>query len=340
MSGAALLLVNTGSPSAPTPAAVRTYLRSFLMDPRILAMPKAARWTLVNLVIAPTRAGHVAKAYGSVWTPEGAPLVAITRRTKEAVEREAGAVVEMGMVHGEPSIASALERIRERHAGLILCVPLFPHFAEASFGSGAAAVRAAAKEAGMADRVSIVAPYFENSGYIEALLEVCRAAISRNVDHILFSYHGLPLAHLRAADPTGGHCLASAHCCDDAPADVVGRCYRAQVRRTTEALSLRAGWDPRRYSISFQSRLGPGQWLGPNTTEVLREWPRRGARRLAVVCPSFVTDCLETLEEIGMRGREIFLGAGGEEFTLVPCLNDAPAWIRTLEKWRREARDA
>ncbi|MCU0669831.1 MAG: ferrochelatase [Myxococcota bacterium] len=332
-----VLLVNLGSPDAPTPRAVRRYLREFLGDPRVLDMPALGRWLLLNLVILPTRPRRSAEAYEKVWTPEGSPLLVYGRALRDALRKELGDdwCVELAMRYGVPSIDAALERLAAADVDRIVVVPLFPHYASASTGSALDAVYAAAAERNNVPPLAVVPSFYAEPGFVRALTAVARELPEeRRPDHLLISFHGLPERQVKASDTTGKHCLASETCCDAiGPANRF--CYRAQCHATARALAESLGLRREHWTLSFQSRLGRTPWIKPYTDEVLPELFERGIRRLAVACPSFVADCLETIEEIGIRAREQWLELGGEDLVLVPCVNDHPLWVEALATWIR-----
>jgi ferrochelatase len=323
-----LLLVNLGTPEAPTPAAVRRYLREFLSDPRVLDIGPVGRALLLNLVILPFRPARSAAAYRLVWTERGSPLRFHGEDLARAVATELGDgwAVELAMRYGRPAIGPALDRLRDAGASRIVVFPLYPHAASSSVGSTLEAVYRAAGERWNVPSLEVVPPFFAEPGFVEAFARVGEPAIAAlGADHVLFSYHGLPERHMRKSD-YGAHCLTTPTCCD--ALGVVNRdCYRAQCYATTRALAARLGLAEGGYSTAFQSRLGRTPWIRPYTDRVLVELAGRGVKRLAVFCPAFVADCLETLEEIALRGRADFRAAGGEELALVPSLNATPAWI-------------
>jgi len=325
-----VLLAQLGTPASPASGDVRRYLREFLSDPRVIDLPAPARWLLVNLVIAPFRAPRSARAYQAVWTPAGSPLLVHSRAFAEALQHELGASfrVALGMRYGAPALAAALTALCDAGVSRVVAFPLYPQLAESSTGSAIAAIRAAAQERAGAPTLSFVPAFFGDAGFIESVSEAARPVLARGFDHVLFSYHGLPERHARAADPTRAHCLASASCCDAPPAAVLASCYRAQCFATTRALARSLALPNERVSTAFQSRLGRDPWIRPWTDVELPALAARGVKRLAVVCPSFVADCLETLEEIGIRARDQWRALGGAELSLVPCVNASPAWVR------------
>lgn len=337
MSAQAVLLVNLGSPDSPAVPDVRRYLREFLGDERVLDVPAPLRWLLLEGLILRTRPTQSAHAYASVWTAEGSPLI----RTSESVRRKLAAAVpdlpvHLAMRYGNPSIPSVIDRLATEGIEEILLLPQYPHYAMSSWETVVVRVREEAARRAPAMRIDCGPPFFADPDYIEALHAVTVPYLVQPHDHLLFSYHGIPVRHLRKADSSRAHCQCVANCCTVAsPAHAT--CYRAQVMATTRALAARAGLAPGSYSVSFQSRLAGEPWCEPFTDHELRRLPSTGVKRLLVICPAFVTDCLETLEEIAVAGREIFLTAGGESFTLIPCLNDQAPYMDFLrgrvEEW-------
>ncbi|GAB4315494.1 MAG: ferrochelatase [Candidatus Zixiibacteriota bacterium] len=329
----ALLLVNLGSPDSPSVKDVRRYLNQFLMDGRVLDAPWLIRRLIVSLAILPFRPKQSAEAYESIWWEEGSPLIVLSRRVHKAVRDRVSVPCALGMTYGSPSIPDAVKELAEKPGvETINLLPLFPHYAMSTFETIVVAVQNAMKSSACGKKLRVIKPFYDNDAYIQSLVASARDYLQQDYDHLLFSYHGLPERHLRKSDPTGTHCLASPDCCQtESPAHRT--CYRAQVFRTTEAFARAAGMSEGRYSVTFQSRLGRDPWLQPYTDKTLSEMPGRGIKKLMVMCPAFVSDCLETLEEIGIRGKQTFLEAGGESFTLIPCLNEHPQWIDTLVSW-------
>ena len=327
-----VLLVNLGSPDAPTPRAVRRYLREFLGDPRVLDMSALGRSLLLNLVILPFRPRRSAAAYEKVWTPEGSPLIVNGLALRDALRKSLGDdwVVELAMRYGVPAIDAAIARLADADVERIAVVPLFPQYASASTGSALEAVYCAAAERWNVPPLDVLPSFYAEPGFIAALAAVARELPEERLpDHVLISFHGLPERQIRKSDRSGAHCLASESCCDAiGPANRF--CYRAQCTATARALAKALGLGSEHWTLSFQSRLGRTPWIQPYTDELLPRLRERGFRRLAVLCPSFVADCLETLEEIGIRAREQWLALGGEELVLVPCVNAHPAWVDAL----------
>jgi ferrochelatase len=323
-----LLLVNLGTPDAPTPGAVRRYLREFLGDPRVIDMNRFGRFLLLNLVILPFRPRTSAHAYGKIWSERGSPLLLHGRELAAAVAERLGDRwhVELAMRYGRPSIGQALDAFAAAAIDRIVVLPLYPQYASSSTGSTVEAVQAQAGARWNVPFIDVVEPFFAEPGFLDAAAAVARPVIdAAAADHVLFSFHGLPERQVRKSDPSGRHCLAAATCCD-ALGEINRYCYRAQCYATARALAGRLALAADRHTVSFQSRLGRIPWIRPYTDQVIVELAGRGIERLAVLCPAFVADCLETLEEIGIRARDQFRAAGGKELTLVPCVNASPAW--------------
>jgi len=327
-----VLLVNLGTPRSAETADVRRYLREFLSDPRVLDIAAAPRWLLVNAVIAPFRAPRSAEAYRKIWTERGSPLLVNGQDLRDAVAAELGAGFEvaLGMRYAEPSLERAFDALSRLDLSRIVVVPLFPQYASSSTGSALARVHELAAARWNVPALETSAEFFDEPGFIGALAELAAPRLRAFApDHVLLSYHGLPERQIRKSDPTGRHCLASAGCCSAIGA-ANRRCYRAQCHATSRALGAALGLAEGSFSTSFQSRLGRTPWIQPFTDTVLPELAREGVKRLAVLCPSFVADCLETLEEIGIRGAEQWRSLGGEALELVPCANAHPAFARFL----------
>lgn len=333
MSKKAVLLVNLGSPDAPDEASVRRYLNQFLMDPYVIQLPWLLRRLIVSLFVLPKRPADSAEAYRSVWTEEGSPLLVLSRQLLAAVREQTGVPVELAMRYGEPAIEQMLARlVKESGAEEILLIPLYPHHADSTVTTVVEEARRAIRAKGLDVRLETLPVFYQHPDYIEALASSARPWLEQEFDHLLLSYHGLPEQHLKTADPTGRHCLKVADCCRT-PSPAHATCYRHQVLKTTEKLVQALGLRPDQYSVTFQSRLGRAKWLEPSTEQTLRELGAQGAKKVLVMCPAFVTDCLETLEEIAIQGRATFLAAGGEELTLIPCLNSHPEWVEVLSSW-------
>lgn len=310
-----ILVVNLGSPDAPTVPAVRRYLRQFLSDPRVVQLPRIVWLPVLYAFVLPTRPRASAKRYAAVWSDEGAPLVVHTRRQAVMLQGyigerlRAGIRVEWGMRYGAPSIAEALEKLAAQGCSRILVLPLYPQFAGSTTASAVDAVQVALARRPHPPAVRVVNEFHRHPGYIGALAQSVRDYWMQNgrPDVLVMSFHGVPRRTVDQGDPYHEQCLATA-------------------RLLAEALVL----PEERYRVSFQSRFGRAQWLRPYTAEVLAALGRSRAGRVDVICPGFVADCLETLEEIAMEGKSIYLDAGGQEFHYIPCLNERDDWLRGL----------
>ncbi|HEY1662270.1 MAG TPA: ferrochelatase [Verrucomicrobiae bacterium] len=328
-----ILLVNLGSPDSPSVSDVRRYLNEFLMDGRVIDSPWLLRRFIVGMILI-NRPKESAHAYEKIWTSAGSPLIVHSRRVLEKLRERFNVPLEMAMRYQNPSIESAIGKLRDAKVDHLLSVPLFPHYAMSSFESAAERVKEVAAKLAPGMKIETQPPFYDSPGYISALVDSARNYLETGYDHLLFSFHGVPERHLRLSDPSHKHCLARENCCEGAsPAHAT--CYRAQCFKTVAAFVKEAGIPAEKFSVSFQSRLGKDPWLKPYTDFELAELPGRGVKKLFVICPAFVSDCLETLEEISMRGRETFLSAGGSEFAQIPCLNENPLWISALERMIR-----
>ena len=330
-----ILVTNVGTPSAPTPSAVRAYLREFLSDPHVMDSPAPLRWLLLHAIILPRRPRRVAPLYRKHWTERGGPLLAVSRDLVAGLrERLPGAAIELGFRYGTPSIAEALDALIAENVARVIVAPLFPQYAYATTGSALAEVHRRATPP-----LAVLPPFHGTPEFLDAWVALAQPRLEAfKPDHVVLSYHGLPVRHIRKADRTGRHCLEKPDCCD-ALTDVNRTCYRAQCFATTRDLAARLGWAKDTYTTCFQSRFGRRtRWIGPRTNEVLVELGQRSpaeggwatGTRVALLCPSFVADSLETLEELDVQARQVFLHAGGEAFELLPCLNTHPAWLDGL----------
>lgn len=330
-----VLLVNLGSPNSPKISDVRRYLREFLMDRRVLDAAYPIRFAVVHGLILPFRPKHSAEAYAKVWLPEGSPLIVTSRRVRELLQQRVTLPVELAMRYQNPTIESALRKLAAAGVTEILLIPMFPHYAMSSYETAVEKVKSDLKRVAPKVVLKVTPPYYKHPDYIQALAEQAEPYIKQEFDHLLFSFHGIPERHLRKADSTGMHCLTVRNCCET-PSPAHATCYRAQCFHTMRSFMNVTALPITVSSVSFQSRLGRDPWLQPYTDTMLATLASRGVRKLLVMCPAFVTDCLETIEEIGLRGRETFLAAGGKELQLIPCLNDHPAWITFLARLVRE----
>jgi ferrochelatase len=337
-----VLLINIGTPSDLTVKSVRRYLRQFLSDPRVLTMPSVVRFFLVNFVIVPFRAPKSLEAYRAVWTKDGSPLMALSQKLQAKVQSIFQSdVVRIAMRYEEPSIEQVMVDMREQGVTEIIAIPLFPQFSEAATGSAIAEVNRTYKTIfgpSSSVQMKVTPDFYDQSQFIEAQVERIRSEMtSFKSDHILMSYHGLPESHVQATDLSKEHCLKSNTCCA-AIVKANSQCYRAQSYATSRAIAKSLGVGDDFYTVSFQSRLGRTPWIRPFTDEIIHELIARGVRRLLVVCPSFVVDCLETLEEIAIRCREDWTSAGGEDFRFVPCVNDSDKFMESVKDLVSKAR--
>jgi protoporphyrin/coproporphyrin ferrochelatase len=333
MPNRAVLLVNLGSPDSTAVPDVLRYLQEFLGDERVIDKPESPflRRLLVNRIITPKRAPNSAKAYQEIWTEQGSPLILISRAVRDKLAATLGAdtPVYLAMRYGRPAIADVLAQMAADGVRELLLFPQYPHYAMSSWETVVVKVYEEAKRVAPGLGITCAQPFYQDEDYIEALYQVSQPYLSQPHDYVLFSYHGIPVRHLRKGDASRAHCTIVEDCCSTcSPAHAM--CYRAQVHKTTEALIRRAGLAPGTWSISFQSRLVGEPWLTPYTDKELERLAREGKKRMLVLTPAFVADCLETLEEIAGEGKEEYMHAGGEWFQHVPCLNDQPPYIDFL----------
>ncbi len=325
-----ILLVNLGSPDSPSVPDVRRYLNEFLMDGRVMDVAWPLRRFIVGMILInrPKESGH---AYEKIWTKDGSPLVVTSKHVQAALQQRASVPVGLAMRYQNPSIEFAVKNLAARGVQDLLLIPLFPHYAMSSYETAVVRVQEVAAGLGPPMKVTVQPPYYDAPDFIAALVASAAEFLKQDHDHLLFTYHGIPERHLGKSDPTGCHCLKVENCCE-VPSPARATCYRAQCFATTAAFVKLAGVPREKYSVSFQSRLGKDPWLKPYTDYELVRLAQEGRKRMLVICPAFVADCLETIEEIGMRGCVDFMAASGKEFTRIPCLNEHPAWITALEK--------
>ncbi len=327
-----ILLMNLGSPDSTSVRDVRKYLNEFLMDERVIDVPFLWRFLLVKGIITPFRAPSSAKAYRSIWTEKGSPLIELTRQLQQALQELVEEPVEIAMRYGGPDPGVAFARLLQRAPSLeeVILVPLYPHYAMSSYETAAEYAKEIHEKNKFNFKLSVVEPFYKFESYLHALANSIRPYLSKDYDHLLFSYHGIPERHVQKTDVTGQHCLKMENCCAvDSPAHAF--CYRHQIITTTHLVARILGVSKEKYSFSFQSRLGRDEWLKPYTAIRLEQMPGEGIKKLLIVCPAFVSDCLETLEEIAIEGKESFLHAGGETLTYIPCLNTLPEWVESLK---------
>lgn len=335
----AALLINLGSPDSPSVPDVRRYLVEFLMDPYVINLPRWLRLILVHGIIAPFRPHRSAKAYAKVWTEQGSPLIVISRRLTEEVAALADIPVRMAMRYGNPSIATVMAEMADSGVDEVFAIPLYPQFAASTRATVMAEVNRVNDALATPMRLVEHPPFFADERYLDVLAEHIRPFLRSGTTKLVFSYHGVPESHIRDADPDGAHRdwaggPADVDCCPDGVPQPW--CYRQQTRFVSNQVAARLGLGPDDYAISYQSRMGPSAWLTPDTAGLLTSLATQGVRRVAVASAAFVADCLETLEELDIRGRAGFLDAGGEEFLRLHCLNDDPRWVGLLADWINE----
>jgi ferrochelatase len=331
-----IVLMNLGSPDSTEVRDVKRYLNEFLMDGKVIDYPYLFRKVLVSGIIVPSRAPKSAEAYKTIWTKEGSPLIVFTKQLQAALQQQVAEPVEIAMRYGNPSPGMAFDNLLQREPALeeVIAVPLYPHYAMASYETAVEYAKECYHQKKYPFKLTFIKPFYNEENYLRAMVENIAPFLQREYDHILFSYHGVPGRHIRKSDVTRSHCLQAANCCEvDSKAHA--HCYRHQCFETTRLVTEALQIPTSKFSISFQSRLGKG-WLQPFTDMRLEEMPKEGIKKLLVICPAFVSDCLETLEEIAMRGKETFLDAGGEEYAMIPCLNVHPLWVNTLRGWIKE----
>lgn len=331
-----VLLINLGSPDSPSKKDVKNYLGEFLMDERVIDMPYLLRSLLVKGIILNTRPKKSAQAYQKVWTSEGSPLIVYTYKLLSKIQDQVNLPIEVGMRYGNPSIQAGMDKLYKQGVKDILVIPLYPQYAMAT--TETVVVKSEeVKNAHYKDvTFTIIPPFYNHPDYIRVLSNSIKDGLNGfKYDHLLFSYHGIPERHIYKTDPTKSHCKIDGSCCNKTSA-AHETCYRHQCFETTKLVAKTLGLKEKTYSDSFQSRLGRDPWLQPYTAEQFENFPKDRIKNLAVVTPAFVADCLETIEEIGMEGKEDFLDHGGAEFKTIPCLNDNDEWAEVLAKWINE----
>ncbi len=332
-----IILMNLGSPNSTEVKDVAEYLNEFLMDGRVIDYPWLFRKILISGIIVPSRAPKSAEAYKTIWTKEGSPLVVITKQQQAALQQHVEEPVEIAMRYGNPGMQHAFDSLVQKVNGLeeVIAIPLYPHYAMSSYETAVEHAKETHKKYKYPFKLSFIKPFYNEENFINALTESIRPYLQKDYDQILFSYHGLPQRHMTKADPTHRHCMKSPDCCEvSSPAHAT--CYRHQCRTTTHIVVEKLQIPKEKVGFSFQSRLGREEWLKPYTAVRLEELPEEGVKKLLVVCPAFVSDCLETLEEIAIAGKESFLHAGGEEYTFIPCMDIQPLWIKALATYAKD----
>ena len=328
-----VLLVNLGSPDSPEPKDVKKYLGEFLMDERVIDVPLWARNLLVKGIILNTRPKASAAAYKKIWWEEGSPLIVISERLKSKVQKQVDFPVALAMRYGSMTIKKGLQELVDKGVDEVFLIPLYPQFAMATTETILVLAEDIRKEHFPDLKISDLPAFYNNDDYIEVLSNSIKKNLEgKNYDHLLFSYHGVPERHIRKRDITKSHCKIDGSCCVT-PSPAHEFCYRHQCLEVTRLVAKKLNLKDSTYSSSFQSRLGFDPWLLPYTDRTIERLGKEGLKNMAIATPAFVSDCLETLEEIAMEGEEIFHEMGGKEFTTVPCLNDDDEWVALLAKW-------
>lgn len=337
MSKQAVLLVNLGSPDSTDPKDVKRYLNEFLMDKYVIDYPYLLRSFLVQGIILRTRPKRSAEAYSKIWWEEGSPLIVLSQQVQAKLQEKLSVPVGLAMRYGSPSLEEGIQELRSKNPDLedIYVIPLYPQYAESTVRTIAEKSEEVVKKNKWNVQLHYREPFYNEENYLKALAESIRPYV-KEYDHILFSYHGIPQRHVKKTDPTNKHCMKVENCCEIPCGPAQEKCYRHHCVSVTQAVVDYLQIPKENYSMSFQSRLGPEPWLTPYTDKMLEEFPRKGVKSLAVVCPAFVSDCLETLEEISMEGKEEFMHAGGESYTQIPCLNTDDAWIEVLAMYSKQ----
>lgn len=305
-----VLLVNLGTPDDLSLSSIKKFLKEFLSDDYVVDLPKIIQKILVNLIIVPFRSKKTKKAYESIWTEDGSPLIINTKLIAQKLHDKISYPVEVAMRYQNPSIKSSLLKLKQKGCNEIIVVPLYPHYAESTSLTTQVEVERVAQGLDLDIKLTFSETFYKEDGYIKALSSKIKNDLPSDYDYLLFSYHGIPKRQSIRTNPT----------------------YKDQVIEASKLCSKELSLNDKKWGFSFQSRIGPG-WLEPFTDKVLEELPKKGMKRVVVVCPSFVADNLETLEEINLEARKIFLESGGKEFTYIPCLNDNNDWIDFLSKY-------
>ncbi len=331
-----VLLVNLGSPDSTNVKDVRKYLDEFLMDERVIDIPYWKRFLLIKGIILNTRPKKSTHSYKKIWWKEGSPLIVISERFKNKVSKKLNIPVALGMRYGSMSIKKALQELIDKGVNDVLMVPLYPHYAMSSYETVVVKTEDIINKFFPDIKINALPVFYNNKDYIKVMSDNLEFHLRDfKYDHILFSYHGIPERHIMKSDTTQSHCKIDKSCCKQ-PSIAHKTCYRHQCFETTKAMVKRLGLKKGTYSNSFQSRLLKDPWLKPYTDFELESLPENGIKNLAVITPAFVTDCLETLEEIAMEGKSKFLKNGGKNFKYIPCLNDNDNWVDTMYKWVKD----
>ena len=331
-----ILLINLGSPKKLTKKSVREYLKVFLSDDYVLDLPKILQQIILRVFILPFRPKKTLEAYELIWTPEGSPLITSTESIANKLSLKTGWDVDYAMRYEDPSIENALLNFKNKGIYKIIVISLYPHNALATTITTEMETRIVANKLSEDFELVFTKPFFDNEIYINAIANTIKPCLEKaSFDKIVFSYHGIPKRQAKKTDETGVHCFSNSNCCEIA-GDGSKDCYRSHTRIASDLTAKKLGLSDDQWEVAYQSRLGPG-WLTPFTDKRLAELPEEGKKNIAVLCPSFISDCLETLEEIDIRGRKTFFDAGGKIMTYIPCLNDSEDTINLLENLVKSA---
>ncbi|WP_142784406.1 ferrochelatase [Changchengzhania lutea] len=331
-----ILLVNLGSPDSPESKDVKKYLGEFLMDERVIDVPLWARNLLVKGIILNTRPKASAKAYKKIWWEEGSPLIVLSERLQKKLQKQVEEPVALAMRYGNMTIKKGLQELVDQGVDEVLLFPLYPQFAMATTETIVVLAEEIRQEHFPNIKIESVPAFYNKPDYIKVLSNSIKSHLDgKNYEHLLFSYHGVPERHIRKSDITKSHCKIDGSCCKT-PSKAHEFCYRHQCYEVTRLVAEHLQFKEGTFSTSFQSRLGFDPWLQPYTDRTIERLGKEGVKNMAIVTPAFVSDCLETLEEIAMEGQEIFHEMGGNQFTTVPCLNDDSDWVALLSKWIHE----
>jgi len=332
-----ILIVNLGSPNSASPKDVKKYLDEFLMDSRVIDLPYVTRALLVKGIILNTRPKQSAEAYSKVWTKDGSPLIVLSEKYTEKVKKRVNAPIALAMRYGQPSIETGIKELTSKGVDDIFLMPMYPQYAMATTETIIVLAKKILREQFPNVKMTSLAPFYNREDYLELLSKSIEEKLDQeDFDHLLFSYHGVPERHIKNSDPTGKHCALNGECCNTNNPEAHAVCYRHQCYQTTKGVAEKLGLKPGFYSTSFQSRLGKDPWLEPYTDETINDRAQNGIKKLAVVTPAFVADCLETIEEIGMEAKEEFIENTGELFKTIPCLNDRDDWADLSANWINE----
>ncbi|MDR1877455.1 MAG: ferrochelatase [Flavobacteriaceae bacterium] len=324
-----ILLVNLGSPKSPSEEDVRVYLREFLMDKRVIDAPWPIRKMIVEYKILPKRPKDSAHAYQSIWWDEGSPLVVISRKITTEIQKKIQNPVVLAMRYQEPSIKTGLQKLKDKGVTDVLVIPLYPQYAMSTTETVVEKAKEVQKRHFSDLKLSFLSPFYNDEEYLQILSNNIRKQLPEDFDMLLFSYHGLPEKHIFKTDQTQ-QCRLDNACCFESGKESHKYCYRHQCYYVTEKIREKLELDISQVKQSFQSRLGRDPWLQPYTDKTLERLPSEGIKKIAVVAPAFVSDCLETLEELAIADKELFINNGGEEFHYIKCLNEDENWVTWL----------